>query len=267
MWRFNEKRKIAGIPKGRLMIRAMTVSDTGCVRQNNEDSAGFKFLFGGKTDFVAVLADGMGGYERGEVASGMMVDTVFSDSDKAGKIHPLKWLENVVEKANYDIYETSTRSHLVMGTTCTILLVLKKKLFCAHIGDSRLYLLESNRLHKITADHTVVGQMLREGKITQAEAACHPQRNILTKAVGTKPFVRPDVFKIKRSVSVGSRFLLCSDGLYDLLSEEDIRRHLSKDTLRGALHSLIEQAKERGGYDNITATIVEINDTREFKKS
>jgi protein phosphatase len=243
----------------------MTLSDTGCVRQNNEDSAGYTFLSGGKTDFLAVLADGMGGYERGEVASSMMVNAICLDSDEISKINPLKWLKKSINQANNQIYKMANRLQSVMGTTCTILLVWKKKLYCAHIGDSRLYLLENNQLHKITTDHTLVGEMLRNKKITQAEAAKHQQRNILTKAIGTKSSVKPDVFRIKRKIRPGSRFMLCSDGLYDMLTDEEIQQFLSGESIRESVRSLITNAKERGGYDNLTVTVVEINDKNELK--
>jgi protein phosphatase len=243
----------------------MTLSDTGCVRQNNEDSAGYTFLGGSRNDFLAVLADGMGGYEAGEVASGMLVDAVCRNSDKVLKTNPLKWLKNTLMKANTQIYETAIRNHTVMGTTCTVLLVWKKKLYCAHVGDSRLYLLENNKLQQITADHTLVGEMLRKKKITQAEAAHHQQRNILTQAVGTKPSVKPDVFKIRQTVRAGSRFMLCSDGLYDMLTDSEIKQILSRESIRESVRTLIENAKAKGGYDNLTVTVVEINDKKDLK--
>ena len=262
---FSRKRNIAGIPDSRLVIRAMTLSDTGCVRQNNEDRAGFTFVAGSKTDFIAVLADGMGGYERGEVASEMMVNAVCSESDKILKIKPLKWLKNTIRQANTQIYDMARRSRIVMGTTCTVLLVRKKRLYCGHIGDSRLYLLKNNELNRITTDHTMVGEMLRKQKITEAEAARHQQRNVLTKAIGTKQAVQPDVFSIKQKVKAGSRFMLCSDGVYDMLSNEDIKSDLSRASIRESVQSLIANAKERGGYDNLTVTVVEINDKQKLK--
>ncbi|MDR2148785.1 MAG: Stp1/IreP family PP2C-type Ser/Thr phosphatase [Tannerella sp.] len=264
MW-FIKKRSISGIPDKRLVIRAMTLSDAGCVRQNNEDCAGHTFVLGGRTDFVAVLADGMGGYEGGEVASGMMVNTVCADSGKLLKDSPLKWLKNAVAKANAMIYDAAQRSRIVMGTTCTILLVWKRKLYCAHIGDSRLYLLENNKLQQMTTDHTLVGEMLRQKKITEAEAALHQQRNVLVKAVGTKPDVKPDVFKIKQTIKPGSRFMLCSDGVYDMLSDVEIGQILSGKSIRESVSSLIANAREKGGYDNLTVTVIEINDAKKLE--
>jgi protein phosphatase len=262
---FRWRQKITGIPDSQLLVRAMTLSDAGCVRQNNEDCAGFTFLAGSKTDFLAVLADGMGGYERGEVASGMMVNAACSESHKISEINPLKWMKKVFKMVNAQIYETAIRSNIVMGTTCTILLVWKKRLYCGHIGDSRLYLLQNNQLHQITTDHTMVNELLRSKKITKAEAVHHQQRNILTKAVGTKPTVIPDIFRIRQTVGAGSRFLLCSDGIYDMLSDKEIGEYLSKTSIRESVHSIIASAKEKGGYDNLTVTVVEINDKNKFK--
>ena len=253
-------RKFARIPADRLMIRAIMLTDVGNIRKNNEDNAGFLFMDGSTTGFFAVLADGMGGYERGDAASSIMVDTVCEDNGATMGRNPRKWLSTIFNKANKTIYDYSGKLQSVMGTTCSMLLIRKKKIYCAHIGDSRVYLLSDNKLRQLTSDHSVVGEMVRKGKITEAEANIHPQRNILTKAIGTKPHVEPDVFRIMRPVRAGNRFLLCSDGLHGLVSDDEIRRLLSLKSIKKAALSLVNSAKGYGGYDNITVVIVEIND-------
>jgi protein phosphatase len=253
-------RKFARIQAERLLIRAFVLTDTGCVRKNNEDNADFLFMGGGKTDFYAVLADGMGGYERGDAASSIMIDTVRDDNGNTMKRRPRKWLSDMFNKANSIIYNYSKELQSVMGTTGSMLLIRKKKIYCAHIGDSRVYLLSDGKLKQLTTDHTVVGEMLRKGKITAAEADIHPQRNVLTKAIGTKPDVEPDVFRICRTVRAGDRFLLCSDGLHGLVSDDEIRQHLSCKSVRKAAISLVNTAKGYGGYDNVTVIVVEVND-------
>ena len=255
-------RKFARIPANRLMIRAIMLTDTGCVRKNNEDNAGFLFMDGSTTGFFAVLADGMGGYERGDAASSIMVDTVCEDNGTTMGCKPRKWLSAILSKANNAIYEYSGKLQSIMGTTCSMLLIRKKKIYCAHIGDSRVYLLSGDKLRQLTRDHTVVDEMVRKGRITEAEASTHPQRNILTKAIGTKPRVEPDVFRITNPVRAGNRFLLCSDGLHGLVSDDEIRRLLSLKSIKKAALSLINTAKGYGGYDNITVVIVEINDKK-----
>ena len=244
----------------RLNIRAIVHTDMGCVRQNNEDKAEFRFIKGSKFNFLAILADGMGGYEQGEVASGIMVNTVIDDNGQALSKDPCRWLSNMISKANRHIFESSLRQQSVMGTTCSMLLIQKKKIYCAHAGDSRIYLLAEGKLKQLTCDHTVVGEMMRKGKITAAEAAVHPQRSILTKAIGTSQDIKPDIFRVAFPVKKGNRFLLCSDGLYDLVSDAEICRLLAQPSLRTAAISLVETAKKQGGYDNITVVIVEINE-------
>ena len=243
----------------RLFIRAIMHTDMGCVRRNNEDNAGFRFMGGNKTDFFAILADGMGGYEQGEVASDIMVNTLIDDNGQTMRKDPYRWLADMFSKANSRIYELFVQQQSVMGTTCSMLLIWKKKIFCAHIGDSRIYLLAKGKLKQLTCDHTLVGEMKRKGEITAAEAAVHPQRSILTKAIGTSPKIVPDLFKVSR-VRKGDRFLLCSDGLYDLVKDAEIGHLLSQHSLRTAARSLVETAKKHGGYDNITVVIVEINE-------
>ncbi|MDR1601409.1 MAG: Stp1/IreP family PP2C-type Ser/Thr phosphatase [Tannerella sp.] len=260
MFRKKKNCKIAHIPAGRLYIRAVTLTDRGCVRSNNEDRAAFLFMGGSRTDFFAVLADGMGGYERGEVASAIMVDTVCDDSGRTMCRNPRRWMADLFRRANRHIYERAMQLQSVMGTTCSMLLIRNKKIYCAHIGDSRIYLLTDGQLQQLTCDHTVVGEMMRRGGITREEAAMHPQRNILTKAVGTNPDIEPDVFRVASPVRKGSRFLLCSDGLYDMAPDAEIRRLLALPSLKAAAISLVNAAKERGGYDNISVVIVEIND-------
>ncbi|MDR1102567.1 MAG: protein phosphatase 2C domain-containing protein, partial [Tannerella sp.] len=192
MFRKKKRRKLARIPAGRLLIRAITLTDAGCVRQDNEDRAAFLFMNGSKTDFFAILADGMGGYERGEVASAMMVETVCNDNGRSMNRKPEQWLAAMISRANSRIYGQTQECRSIMGTTCSMLLIRGGEAWCAHVGDSRLYLLTDGVLRQLTADHTVVMEMLRKGGITAAEAAGHPQRNVLTAAIGTASQVKPD---------------------------------------------------------------------------
>jgi protein phosphatase len=255
-----KRHKLAHIPAGRLLIRAITLTNAGCVRQNNEDCATCLFMDGSKTNFFAILADGMGGYERGEVASALMVKTVCDDNGRSMNRKPKQWLAAMIDRANSRIYECTWKWQSVMGTTCSMLLIRDGKAWCAHIGDSRIYLMTDGVFRQLTADHTVVMEMLRKGRITAAEAAKHPQRNILTTAVGISPHVIPDIFRITDAIRAGSRFLLCSDGLYDMVADAEIRRMLEIRSLKAAATALVDSAIKNGGYDNVTVTLVEINE-------
>ena len=226
-----------------LLIRAVVRTDAGCVRRNNQDNSGFTFLQGSKNDFIAVLADGMGGYERGEEASEAMVRTVCTDPhQKIGK-NPKRWLLELFKKANSHIYALSRQYRATMGTTCSTLLIWRKNLWCAHIGDSRIYLLSKEKLTQLTCDHKVAATS-----------------SVLTKAIGTSPHIEPDIFKLNTPVQNGDRFLLCSDGLYDLVSDAEIFSLFSQKSLRKAAASLIDAAKGYGGHDNITVLLVEITE-------
>jgi len=249
----------------RLNIRAIAMSDVGSVRTNNEDSARFTFLDGSATDFVAAIADGMGGYERGEVASAMMTDAVCDSAllrrGCGAAADPKRRLAELLISANSRIRSAWRQTRAPMGTTCSLLLIEKRKVWCAHVGDSRIYRLNKRGLQRLTTDQTVVAELLRQGRLTAQEAAAHPDRNVLTQAVGTTDNLRPDVFAVKR-VRRGDRFLLCSDGLHSMADDADIEQRLAMPSLRRAAASLIELAIERGGYDNVSLIIVEINDKK-----
>jgi len=163
-------------------------------------------------------------------------------------------LENAVQLANQHIYEQSQqgRQYLGMGTTVTACYIVGTTIFWAHVGDSRMYILSDIVLRQITDDHSLVGELLRNGSITKAEAAVHPQRNILTRAVGTSSKILVDSGQLTwKSEDV---LLLCTDGLSGLVSEEQIRLQLEQSRLNGqaAVDSLLQQALDAGGHDNIT---------------
>ena len=151
-----------------------------------------------------------------------------------------------------------------MGTTCTVLVVIDKAVYYAHVGDSRAYLQKGNSITQITSDHTYVQELVNSGDITAEEAATHPKRNILTNAMGTKPDMRIDTGKCEYLLEENDRLLLCSDGLYDYLNSNEIKEILIANDIKKAADIMIQQAKARGGHDNITVVIAERkNDTAE----
>jgi serine/threonine protein phosphatase PrpC len=144
-----------------------------------------------------------------------------------------------------------------MGTTCTAVVVQNEQVYFAHVGDSRAYLFKNGQIVQLTEDHTYVQQLLKMGEITEEKAARHPERNVLTQAMGTKADIRIDLGRCVLPFDPGDRLLLCSDGLYEYCREEDLIRLLSQDSLPNVASELVQLAKNRGGHDNITVVLAE----------
>lgn len=223
-------------------------SDVGRVRDGNEDS----FLL--QEPYFAV-ADGMGGHLAGDVASRIAVQTISEHTDD-GSAGP-EGLERAVKDANAAIYSKASSDPSLhgMGTTCTLALVDGSNLHIAHVGDSRAYLLRNDDISLLTEDHTLVGRMVKEGRLQPEEAERHPQRSIITRALGVDAEVEVDLLTIP--VEIGDRVLLCSDGLTSMISAETIHEILSRNKdPQTAVEKLIEAANEAGGEDNITAVLL-----------
>jgi serine/threonine protein phosphatase PrpC len=232
-----------------MRLRAGVVSDCGHVRFANEDS----FLL--RPGLYAVC-DGMGGARAGEVASQMAcVSLLGVDPQSAG----LKDLREAIVKANLSIIQRSTSDSelLGMGTTLTAALIKDGSLFFAHVGDSRAYVLRDETLTQVTADHSWVGEMVRRGDITPAQAARHPHRSVITRALGTDVDLDPDVIELQ--AEPGDRVLLCSDGLTGMVDDETIARIMNSGAgAQTTAQSLVDAALANGGEDNVTVVIVDI---------
>ena len=148
-----------------------------------------------------------------------------------------------------------------MGTTCSAFVVTGDAVYFAHVGDSRGYFLKNNLITRITEDHTYVQELVNKGEITAKEADTHPKRNILTNAMGTKPDLRIDTGKCSHSFENDDRLMLCSDGLYDYIHENELADILNNKSLQEAAEYMIREAKKRGGHDNITVVLAEKKDT------
>ncbi|MBK6379234.1 MAG: Stp1/IreP family PP2C-type Ser/Thr phosphatase [Chitinophagaceae bacterium] len=251
-------------------IKAVVVSDLGNIRTNNEDMGlFFKVADEGllrEKGYMLIVADGMGGNQAGEVASRMATDIISHEYFKQnGAVE--KNLAKVLALANKTIFEkaSSSDTHKGMGTTCTVLVVIDKAVYYAHMDDSRAYIQKDNSITQITSDHTYVQQLVNSGDITAEEAATHPKRNILTNAMGTKPDMRIDTGKCKYLLEKNDRLLLCSDGLYDYLNSNEIKEILIANDIKKAADIMIQQAKARGGHDNITVVIAEKGKTTQQK--
>jgi len=228
-------------------------SDTGRKRRHNEDS------FVVQPPLFAV-ADGMGGAQAGEVAS-KLAAAALEETDPGSLSGPDK-LVSLIREANRRVYERASSDPATsgMGTTMTVALVEGTNVTIGHVGDSRAYLVRDGSLEQLTEDHSLVNELLKSGKLSREEAEVHPQRSVITRAVGTDPDVDVDAFVV--DASVGDIFLLCSDGLTDMVGDEDIldtvERH--RDDLDRVTKSLVSAANRGGGEDNITVVAFQIAD-------
>ncbi len=234
-------------------LRVAAKTDTGLVRASNEDA----YLVA--TPLFAV-ADGMGGHLAGEVASGTTVETlskfareITQDSD------PGSALTEGVKAANRAVYEKASTDPALtrMGTTLTAAVALDGRLSIAHIGDSRAYLFRDGKLEQLTQDHTLVAEYVRHGRMTEEEAKVHPNRSIITRALGVEPDIPVDTITL--SIKEGDRVLLCSDGLYSMVEDDAIAEILSTvPDAEAATRALVEAANAAGGEDNTTVLIIDV---------
>jgi protein phosphatase len=236
-----------------LSLRFAARSDIGLIREGNEDSgyAGPRLL---------AVADGMGGHAAGEVASSVAVATLsVLDEDVPGP-DLLDALAGAIETANEHLRDMVAADDELegMGTTLTVLLWGGSRMGLAHIGDSRAYLLRDGQLQQITHDHTFVQKLVDEGRLSREEAEHHPQRSILLRALDGRGEADPDLSV--REVRAGDRFLLCSDGLSAVVSEDTIRETLAKGTAEEAVEQLVDYALRGGGPDNVTCIIGDVVD-------
>ncbi len=229
----------------------------GLVRANNEDSYSVLDHEGGYP-YALILADGMGGHRRGELASQIAVDYVRERLSEEFKMHVnanelSRQLTDTVEKANVKVYlgSLSNEENRGMGTTLTLAVFLPDQLLLAHVGDCRAYLLRGDDLRQLTVDHTLVQELVNAGSLTPAESLQHPRRNVLTRALGVPEYLQPDIMTIP--LHEGDRVLLCSDGLHGSVAEAAIHNCMKKEKTPAELaEKLVALALEAGGEDNIT---------------
>jgi protein phosphatase len=230
------------------------VTDTGRRRRRNEDAYVCE-------PPLFAIADGMGGAQAGEVASRLAASALReSGADGGGETR----IVDLIQEANRRIYDRSSTDPNTsgMGTTMTVALVEGDRVAFGHVGDSRAYLVRDGRIEQLTEDHSLVNELMKSGKLSREEAETHPQKSVITRALGTDPDVDVDTFSVPAQTS--DLFLLCSDGLTDMLSEEQILgvvvRH--RDDIDDALRTLVREANRGGGDDNITVVAFEISDAQ-----
>ncbi len=234
------------------------LSHVGLVRKNNEDNCCV-------CDDIPLLAvaDGMGGHKAGEVASKLALDAVaeyLRGNSLLIEKEPVEALKMALAHANTIVFGHSREDgekFRGMGTTITAVLPRDDKIYIAHVGDSRVYQVRGDEINLLTSDHSLVNELVKSGGLTEEEAANHPQRNVLTRAVGTSPTVEVDVDINK--VQNGDVIVLCTDGLSNRVDLEGIKKAAASDiTLAERARLLVDMALERGGADNITVILYQV---------
>jgi PPM family protein phosphatase len=255
-----------------IQIEAWASSDVGRVRKHNEDAYLVDLDLG-----LYVVCDGMGGFKRGEVASGLACEVV-RESIKAGRrtlqLHGQQrsatttaavraLLQNAVQRACEEIYQASTAltgDGGRMGTTLDAVLIVGNHAFTAHVGDGRIYLVRGNEAHQVTEDHSLIQQQIKEGLITPEQARRAKNKNVITRALGVFPSVLVDLLYME--LGDGDTLLLCSDGLHNYVGPEEMKKP-AQDGASGGTEALVNLANSRGGRDNITCMVIRAGDGAE----
>ncbi len=246
-----------------LRYRFGSTSDIGLVRQYNEDN--FYVFDEGvawqELGMLIAVADGMGGHNGGDVASQVAVNTISAYYSIRRKDPPLDRLVSSVEQANRQIFDISQENEgfYGMGTTLTGMVVMGREAHIAHVGDSRAYLYRDGRMTQLTDDHSLVAQAVREGILTPEQAARHPQRSIITRALGTRDAVEVDAMTIH--LQPADIVVMSSDGLHGFVEDEEIRELLEAlgDDPQRAAQQLVQAALAKGGNDNVTVVTLRVD--------
>ena len=238
-------------------MKSYALTDVGRVRHTNQD-----YLFAsdepiGNLPNLYIVADGMGGHNAGDYASrcavGAVIDTVRGERE----FNPIRILNSAIEKANLEVYTKAREDKRLegMGTTLVAVTIVGKYAYVANVGDSRLYVIGSQLL-QITRDHSLVGEMVRMGELTEEEGRMHPDKNIITRALGINPTVKVDFFDVK--LEDNNSIMMCSDGLSNMVSAEEILKTVqSCEGAQNKAQCLIDKANENGGKDNIAVIVIE----------
>ncbi|MDI3257167.1 MAG: Stp1/IreP family PP2C-type Ser/Thr phosphatase [Kyrpidia sp.] len=234
-------------------------SHVGLVRSINQD--GYAVHMDLEPLKAAVLADGMGGHRAGEVASQLAIDVIGGELRAAAGCPAEETLLQAIQEANRVVYERSHDPNAEglsgMGTTVVVTLFDEREVWVGHIGDSRAYLIHHAAIRQLTDDHSLVNELRKSGELSEEETRVHPGRNVLTRALGMEPRVEVDIARVPWSA--GAILLLCSDGLSNMVNEQEILRTMrtAGTSLEGRLDALVDTALDRGGPDNITVVAVE----------
>lgn len=237
-------------------MKAYSVTDVGQKRKTNQDYVFASEQAVGNLPNLFVVADGMGGHNAGDFASCYAVQVLLDTIKEDGNFNPIKIIRNAIETANKQLLEqaASHEGMTGMGTTMVVLTVIDHYAYVANVGDSRLYVVD-DEIRQITKDHSLVEEMVRMGEISREDARNHPDKNIITRALGASEQIDIDFFDIK--LQPESVALLCSDGLTNMVLDDTIKQVIKEaESLEGMANKLIDMANENGGKDNIAVVLV-----------
>lgn len=240
------------------MLKSYAITDIGQKRQLNQDFIYLSETPIGNLPNVFIVADGMGGHNAGDYASRYAVETVVEEIGTSFEKNPVRIMERAIDRANALIREKASEdaAYNGMGTTMVIATCFGRYLEVANVGDSRLYVVNRDRIEQITQDHSLVEEMVRMGGIDRESARNHPDKNIITRAIGARDYIEADFFNLE--LQTGDMVLLCSDGLTNMMDDETIHQILTSDgSLEDRVEELVRTANQNGGKDNISVVVVE----------
>ena len=241
-------------------MEAFSVTDIGRKRSVNQDYVFCSTDAIGAFPNLFIVADGMGGHNAGDYASRFCVETFVEMIRASSERTPIRRIEKAISDTNELLRKRSSEDESLagMGPTFVLCTVLEKVIYAANIGDSRLYMIDDSGIDQITVDHSLVEEMVRNGEIDRREARFHPNKNVITRALGVTKNVIPDFFEL--DVREGSSLLLCSDGLSNMGEDEEIRRIVRAypNDIRRAAQELVDRANENGGRDNIAIVLIQL---------
>lgn len=240
-------------------MKAFSITDIGKKRKINQDYVFCKLDTIGNLPNLFIVADGMGGHNAGDYASKFCVEYFTKQISESNQTSPIVMIEEAVKDTNVKLYEKSKEQKDLegMGTTLVVATIFSNEMYVANIGDSRLYVI-SKEIRQITEDHSLVQAMVKTGELNKDEAKEHPNKNIITRALGVNETVEPDVFEVE--LEEGDIVLMCSDGLTNMLEDNTIEKVVREnaDDLQTASETLVKLANQNGGKDNITVIIVKV---------
>lgn len=243
------------------MLKTFSITDIGLKRKINQDYVFSSEMQVGKLPNLFIVADGMGGHKAGDYASREATKIIIESIENSQETSPVKLIRTAIELANKSLLEKAKESedYTGMGTTMVVATITEECLYVANVGDSRLYII-NDEITQITKDHSLVEEMVRLGGIDEEAAKYHPKKNVITRAVGGAEEIEIDFFEIK--LMPGDVILMCSDGLTNMLDDEEIKLIIEKqrDVIEKA-EELVNAANQNGGRDNITVTIIEQAET------
>ena len=241
------------------MLRSYAITDIGRKRKLNQDFIYLSETPIGNLPNVFIVADGMGGHNAGDYASRYAVETVVDEIGASFEKNPVRILGAAIEKANTLIRQSAQENEAYsgMGTTMVAATCMGRYLEVANVGDSRLYVI-GEQIKQITRDHSLVEEMVRMGGLDKASARNHPDKNIITRAIGAQDYIEPDFFDVE--LQAGNMVLLCSDGLTNMVEDEAIYQILTESgSLKDRVEKLVETANRNGGKDNISVVVIELS--------